>query len=205
MGNEITLGNMHLEEGTNNNIDTFIWLYDASNPYWEWLWQSEYEARAQLTLWSQKPNSEVSINRIICLSDSKQIYGGFIALSGYELKKCRKADFITLLNYAKRNPIKAMVTRIQIASKLFNVVLDDEYYLSRIGVHSIARGKGFGKRLLKAYIEEGISKGFKKFRLDVATENTQAIRLYEGFGFTIDCISKEDGVPFQYCSMVFKL
>lgn len=87
-------------------------------------------------------------------------------------------------------------------NQLFSTVSEDEYYLSRIGVQPDHRGKGIGKKLLKAYIEKGSAEGFKRFRLDVAESNIEAQKLYEASGFTVDSISEALDVPFQYCSMI---
>jgi ribosomal protein S18 acetylase RimI-like enzyme len=183
------------------NSDSTSWVRDASNPYWDWLWGSASEALAQLKAWLERPSSEISVNRILCIADSHDILGGFIALSGRELQQCRRADFLVLLNYARRNHCEELMAKIRKANQLFSTVLEDEYYLSRIGVQPCARGKGLGKELMKAYLDNGTAKGFQRFRLDVDASNVQAIHLYEASGFTTGSIAKALDVPFRYCSM----
>lgn len=183
------------------NSDSTSWVYDASNPYWDWLWGSANEGLAQVRAWLDRPSSEISVNRIVFIADSQHIFGGFIALSGRELEQCRKADFLVLLNYARRNHSEGLMAKIRQANQLFSTVSENEYYLSRIGVQPCYRGKGFGKQLMKAYIDNGTAKGFNCFRLDVAASNVQAIQLYEASGFTISSVAEALDVPFQYCSM----
>jgi ribosomal protein S18 acetylase RimI-like enzyme len=177
------------------------WLHDASNPYWDWLWGSETEALAQLRAWLDRPGSEIFVNRIRCISDSHDILGGYIALGGQELQQCRKADFLSLVNHARRSRSEALMLKMDKAKNLFSAVTEDEFYLSRIGVERGARGRGIGKQLMKAYIDSGTAKGFRQFRLDVDASNLAAIQLYRAFGFNVGKVAKVPGVPFQYCSM----
>jgi len=177
-------------------------IHDASNPYWDWLWGSASEALAQLRAWFDRPNSEISVNRILCIADGQRILGGLIALSGRELQQCRRADFLMLMQYSRRNHCEGLMARMRQASQIFSTVSEDEYYLSRIGVMPYAQGRGLGKQLMKEYIDNGTANGFKRFRLDVAISNLQAIRLYEASGFTISSVAEVIDVPFRYCSMI---
>lgn len=141
------------------------------------------------------------MDRLVCMTDGHRILGGFVALTGLELQRCRRADFLALLNYARRNHCDELLERIRQANQIFSNVLGDEYYLSRIGVQACTRGKGLGKQLMKAYMDRGIASGFRRFRLDVARENVQAIQLYQASGFTIVSAADTLEAPIRYCSM----
>jgi GNAT superfamily N-acetyltransferase len=184
-----------------DKAECLSWLYDAGNPYWEWLWGSADEALSQLKTWLNRSNSEISNDRVLCVLDSTKIYGGFVALGGRELQQCRKADFLTLFNYARYNHYEKLLSRMRIANQFFGAVSDDEYYLSRIGLLPDRRGTGLGRQLVRAYMDNGLRSGYRRFRLDVAESNIQAIKLYETSGFVINRVSEVLDVPFQYCSM----
>ena len=47
------------------------------------------------------------------------------------------------------------------------------------------RGKGLGKRLLKACEKEFRRRGVARFMLEVAVDNQDAVRLYEGNGYRV--------------------
>lgn len=55
--------------------------------------------------------------------------------------------------------------------------------MKRLFVYDRFRGKGVGRRLCAAVIEEAKQLGYKKMRLDTLGRMTAAIRLYESFGF----------------------
>jgi len=55
--------------------------------------------------------------------------------------------------------------------------------IETLNVDPLHRGKGIGKKLLKAAEDEMILKGVNKIRLEVSTNNQCAINLYEKSGF----------------------
>lgn len=178
------------------------WLLEASNPYWDWLWGSPEESRTQLTQWFLRPSSELWENRLVCLRDNDCILGGYIGLSGSELRMYRKADLLALMDFLRRNPSVTLMARLRQARSLFATVADDEFYLSRIGVAASFRGRGAGIRLMEMFLQNGRNRGFKRFRLDVSTTNTQAIRLYDSLGFKVTSDSAIAETHIRYSSML---
>lgn len=177
------------------------WIHEASNPYWDWLWGSPTEARAQLREWLSRPNSELSAQHVVCLSEGDRIVGGYIALPGREVQACRKADLLALMNYLRRNARESMIARMRQARSLFASVAENEFYLSRMGVASSARGRGVARRLVEMFLQQGRAAGFNQFRLDVAVDNERAIRLYRAAGFAVASDSGIAGTPIRYCAM----
>jgi ribosomal protein S18 acetylase RimI-like enzyme len=59
-----------------------------------------------------------------------------------------------------------------------------------MGVLAAYRGQGIGKALLKTVLEKAHTKGLTRIALTVREENTQAINLYEQFGFVIEGLHK---------------
>lgn len=57
--------------------------------------------------------------------------------------------------------------------------------LTYIGVASHERGKGWGKKLLDAFIDASRSKGYRSIILSVEMESASAVALYEKAGFEI--------------------
>lgn len=58
-----------------------------------------------------------------------------------------------------------------------------EAYLSLIGVKEPYRKKGYGKRLLQLVLSESTRAGMKSVRLEVRSDNKEAIRFYMSKGF----------------------
>ncbi len=178
-----------------------LWLYEASNPYWEWLWGSASTAMARFQDWQRRPNSELSSTQIVCLKEADRDLGCYLALTGPDLHDRRKADLHALLNCLRRDPSASMIMRLRQARELFPNVAENEFYLSRIGVAPLARGRGVGRNLLELFLEDGRKRGFKHFRLDVSAENNHAIQLYRGAGFAVSSESSIPETPISYCSM----
>lgn len=55
--------------------------------------------------------------------------------------------------------------------------------MKRLYVKPSTRGKGLGKLLVKAVIDEAIKIGYKKMRLDTVPQMKEAIDLYRSIGF----------------------
>lgn len=67
-----------------------------------------------------------------------------------------------------------------------------------MGVLPGYRGAHIGRRLLEGVVGKAWRNGMVRIELEVRADNTQAIRLYEAFGFTTDCVKsralRQDGV-----------
>jgi putative acetyltransferase len=55
--------------------------------------------------------------------------------------------------------------------------------LKRMFVRPAYRGRGIGKQLGLAVLDEALAMGYERVRLDTAPTMVEAIRLYEGLGF----------------------
>lgn len=62
---------------------------------------------------------------------------------------------------------------------ILNIVVDEKF-----------RGRGIGRKLTQALLEEGKRQGMQAFTLEVRVSNTPAIRLYESLGFVSEGIRK---------------
>lgn len=181
--------------------DIISCLHEAGNPLCDWLWGSPAQARLQLVDWLARSSSELSERRIRLLKDGTSLLGFYIPLPSSELVVCRKADLLALTNYLRRHPDESMLTRMRQARSLFGGMPENAYYLSRIGVAPSARGHRVGRRLLEMFLDEGCTRGFKQFHLDVSAGNERAIRLYRSTGFEVVGDSTIAGTPIRYYSM----
>ncbi len=60
----------------------------------------------------------------------------------------------------------------------------DEGDVTNIVIEEAHRGKGLGRKLAAALVEEGHRWGIREFTLEVRVSNLSAIRIYESLGFT---------------------
>lgn len=183
---------------------TIPWVLLAGNPYYEWLFGNPELATRILDLWMRRRTSEVSILRVTILRSDGEIAGGFIGLDGLELKRSRKADAVAIFREVSAADRVSLMDRLSNSANLFLPVEDDEYYLSKMGLHSAFRGKGYGRLLLERYIEEGKARGHVRYRLDVHRDNVAAIRLYQSFGFRVASQAQTTDGALTYYAMVYE-
>ncbi len=180
------------------------WIHEAGNPYYDWFFGSNKNASKVLNLWINRSSSEISIQKVRFIICENIISGGYIALSGKQLKHCRKSDTLELLKNIKGEKRSELMQRLSTASKLFLPVDDNEYYLSKMGINVKWRGKGLGKILIEQYLEEGELQNFQRYRLDVYAGNSVAVHCYARYGFEIDTkLESEDG-SMAYYSMKYE-
>ena len=56
-------------------------------------------------------------------------------------------------------------------------------YIRAVGIAPEFRHRGYGRQLLSAVVQKMLAEGHTRFELDVATENQQALSLYQSCGF----------------------
>lgn len=59
-----------------------------------------------------------------------------------------------------------------------------------IYVHPDYRGRGIGEILLRQALKQAMLQGIERIELEVFESNTRAIKLYEKWGFELECIRK---------------
>ena len=66
-----------------------------------------------------------------------------------------------------------------------NTSTDGEFWLYQVGIIDTHRGKGIGSQLLKLFINQVTSDGYKKIRSHFQFDNEHSKKLHEKFGFNI--------------------
>jgi ribosomal protein S18 acetylase RimI-like enzyme len=171
------------------------WLPEAAGAFFDYLFGNHSAAHVMLRDWLVRDSSELSIKRALLLYHGDTAIGGFIALSGRELRACKRADTLALANAVSTGDRAALVHRLRCAASVRQPVAEDVFYLSKLGIDGRHRGRGFGKALALEFFDVGRRRGFRRFELDVEPENTAAICLYESVGMTAVAESSScDGV-----------
>ena len=62
---------------------------------------------------------------------------------------------------------------------------DDVFYFRTMGVRPEYRKRGLGKAVVAKFVEIGLARGYRRFRLEVDRDNAPARRLFEGAGFEV--------------------
>jgi Acetyltransferases len=183
-------------------VDTLPWVHEAGKPFFDCFFGGIDKARSVLNDWMRRPSSEVSIQRVMLFTVADQPIGGFIALRGAELESCRKADALAAMRTAGRERWVLLLDRMKAARELFSPVRIDEFYLSKMGIVADSRGAGHGAEIVREYLAMGTSQGFRRFRLDVWSENHTALRLYRSFGFQMLREPSSELAGMKYINMV---
>lgn len=181
------------------------WIWEAGNPYVEWLWGTEAEGKAQTYAWLCRGSSELSLDKITLLMCGEAILGGYLAMGGRDLLTSRKSDLVELLKVAKRTNNASLLKKLVASRELFPPVDEQHYYISRIGVRSQYRGMGFGRKLLEHCLATGRKRDYDYVRLDVCASNRNAISLYRSENFTITQEMTSDSAGMAYYAMIFDM
>lgn len=114
---------------------------------------------------------------ISLLTKLNNIYDGkliTINIDEYVKKIIDKASIITIYNCGN---LQGFIAYYE------NDTKKDTAYLTMIAIDPEIQGMGYGENLIKLSIENLKNKGFKKFKLEVLSNNKKAISLYEYLGF----------------------
>lgn len=179
-------------------------VYESASAYFDWLFGGPDAAQAQLLRWLGRASSEVAMQRATLLVEDGSLSGAYIALSGRDLVKCRKADTFALFDGLDSHERSALLDRLGAVRSLFAPVASDEWYLSKLAVAPAARRRGVGGRLLSAYLRAGTDAAFTRFRLDVDASNEPAIALYTSHGFRIVHDVSSGTARIRYVAMTFE-
>ena len=177
------------------------WVHAAGNPYFDWFFGRPETTRNVLSRWLVRSSSEVSLTRATLLLRNGIPIGGLIALSGIELVAARRADTIAIVQDVPAHARPGVLDRLRSSAGMFPAPHAEDYYLSKMGLLPEWQGRGIGRRLVKEFLQQARSKGFRRLYLDVAVDNTQAVRLYNRTGFVVQRVAAPANGPPRYMSM----
>lgn len=178
------------------------WVVSASRPFVDVLFGSASVARDNVARWLLRPESEYAIHRAELLVRGTEVLGGYLALSGRQLVKCRRADYFELLKLHRSDP--ALRQRLQALGGLFGPVPDGCLYVSKVGVRAQAQGRGLGWRLLRRCVHQGKKNGFRRFQMDVSEDNEASYRLGQALGFVTIHRGRAPAYGLAYRSMALE-
>lgn len=181
------------------------WVHAAGQPYVDWLLGGPATARRILEQWMRRRSSEVYIGRAVIAEEGARPVGGFIALSGAELARCRVQDAVAAARAVSPDQRSSLLARLRLARELFGEVLADDLYLSRMGVLPELRRRGYGRAIVRECLRQGTRRGFGRVALDVASANDAAIELYRSVGFVPERGRHVRGVAMTYLRMTLEL
>lgn len=182
-------------------------IHSAGRPFFDVLFGSPGAARRRLGAWLQRPTSEVYVGRLRGFGDGTGFLGGYVALGGAELARCRMADALALVGDARDDEREVLRARLKASAGLWPRVPADALYLSKIGLTEPARGRGLGRVLVRAVVQEARHAGASRVALDVSTDNAPARRIYEHAGFSEvrRAEAEVDGTRLEYVHMELPL
>lgn len=174
------------------------WLHEAANPYVDWLFGAEV-GRGVLAALLGSESSELALRRVTLLRTRTAVVGGFVAVPGAELARCRRVDPLLISRALRSQGVRLPAERLTEAHGLLAPVSDEELYLSKLGIASAFRGRGLGRVALERFLADGREAGFGRFRLDVSEDNVAAVRLYESAGFEV--VERRSAAHLRFLSM----
>ncbi len=119
------------------------------------------------------PQSMYSRNKSLRAEEEGKPIGCIISYSGDDYQRLREYTWSKLWKGVDPATIK------QSAIETY----PGEYYLDSLAIEPEYRGKGYGKTLMEAAIEEGKKLGYKNFALLVALEKPRLNEYYASVGF----------------------
>jgi ribosomal protein S18 acetylase RimI-like enzyme len=181
-----------------------LWVLTAGNPFYDWLTGGRQQSRCFVQACMANPSSELAVRNAELLTKDSNIIGGYIALSGRDLKQARMANIATLWGYLEAESRAALIQRLTESTKLFLPVDDDEYYLSKMGVEPAYRGRGLGRALVQRFLQKSKDLGYTRCRLDVGSTNAAAIQCYQAAGFNIVYTAQTPDGAIEYHAMTYE-
>jgi ribosomal protein S18 acetylase RimI-like enzyme len=138
-----------------------------------------------MMLFFTKPRTFFSRENILVYAEDEKVKGMILGYSVPEEKAMTKKMFGVIKDMLKITRLKGFIKIMGRMSlnRHFPKKDDDEYFISNLAVFADYRRKGIGMSLLRASEEIAVKKGMKKLSLYVESDNTNAKRLYEKYGF----------------------
>lgn len=157
-------------------------VQEAGGALLAWLYGGDERASAVISSAVRRPTSEFASTRAVLLLRGGRPVGGYVAMPGSTLLRCRAADTRHLIAPLGSSERQELVGRLRAVAAM-QAVRADEYYLSKLWVEEEHRGRGFGRALLERVLAAAARSSCRSCRLEVALQNRPALSLYRSMGF----------------------
>ncbi len=161
------------------------WIFDSGADFFVALFGDPTVARRDLQSWVCRNNSEFSALSTILGVDQAIPVGMILALPGGDTFERRRADLKVLIKAATAEHRATLKMHLHTFADCTAPVSEDDFYVCTLTVDVQHRGRGYGRQLLQRALHDGIVAGFRRFRLDVQTDNQPAVALYRSLGFKV--------------------
>ena len=114
-----------------------------------------------------------------------EIAGMALVFTCDQMRREQLRTMLFILRYLKLSFLTQIIYLYR-SSQILVQITEGDSYLAHIAVYPKFRSLGFGTKLLEVLEEEARTTGSKRMVLDVETDNTEATKLYERLGYTIE-------------------
>lgn len=138
----------------------------------------------------QQKANQYSYENTLVFVEEEEVLGSITAYDGAKLDELRKP----FLEYLKLN--------FGFEEQPENETQAGEIYLDTISVNPNHQGKGIGKKLILAMINQAKLEGFTKVGLLVDVKNPSAKKLYEKLGFQVSGVKALMGGEYEHLTYI---
>ncbi|TXD36570.1 GNAT family N-acetyltransferase [Lujinxingia vulgaris] len=181
--------------------ELLTWVRPAGQPYDDALLQGA-DIDKTLSRWMLRDNSEITLQRARLLMLDDRIAGGYIALSGTELRTARQADLLDVARHMGEGSYAMLRERVERLRELFAPLEDNDFVITRLGLHPDHRGRGLCHALIEDYLRRGRQGGFRRARVDVPETHRAGLDLCRAYGFDTAYRGKSNDGKLKYLTMV---
>ena len=114
-----------------------------------------------------------------------EIAGMALVFTPDQMRREQLRTMLFILRYLKLSFLTQIIYLYR-SSRILVQITEGDSYLAHIAVYPKFRSLGLGTKLLGVIEEEARAAGSKRMVLDVETDNTEATKLYERLGYTIE-------------------
>ena len=114
-----------------------------------------------------------------------EIAGMALVFTPDQMRREQLRTMLFILRYLKLSFLTQIIYLYR-SSQILVQITEGDSYLAHIAVYPKFRSLGLGTKLLGVIEEEARAAGSKRMVLDVETDNTEATKLYERLGYTIE-------------------
>ncbi len=180
------MDNITIRKGSPEDADDFPQLVLFTGPkLLPTLFGSESNLRNVMRGSFQRVRNAFSYEHSHFIEANGQTAAMALAFTYDQMRREQLRTMLLILRYLKLSFLTQIIYLYR-SSQILVQITEGDSYLAHIAAYPEFRSLGFGTRLLEVIEEEARTTGSKRMVLDVETYNTEAIKLYERLGYTIE-------------------